>query len=103
MKTAEDEVRELVGNLPDDASLEDIQYHLYVRQKIQRGLAGAEQGRTIPHEEVVRRMSRWLEKSCGRIQPGQTLRPRPNTSLGTPRPMRSPLPVDVSARPSAPA
>lgn len=62
MKTAKDEVRELLDHLPDDASLEDIQYHLYVRQKIQRGLAAAEQGRTIPHEEVVRRMSRWLEK-----------------------------------------
>lgn len=62
MKTAKDEVRELLANLPDDASLEDIQYHLYVRQKIQRGLAAAEQGRTIAHEEVVRRMSRWLDK-----------------------------------------
>lgn len=62
MKTAKDEVRELLDNLPDDASLEEIQYHLYVRQKIQRGLAAAKQGRTIPHEEVVRRMSRWLEK-----------------------------------------
>jgi predicted transcriptional regulator len=62
VKTAKDEVRELLDNLPDDASLEDIQYHLYVRQKIQRGLAAAEQGRMIAHEEVVRRMSRWLEK-----------------------------------------
>ena len=62
MKTAKDEVRELLQNLPDDASLEDIQYHLYVHQKIQRGLAAADQGRTIPHEEAGRRMSRWLEK-----------------------------------------
>jgi predicted transcriptional regulator len=62
LKTAKDEVRELLQNLPDDASLEDIQYHLYVRQKIQKGLTAAKQGRTIPHEEVVRRMSRWLEK-----------------------------------------
>jgi predicted transcriptional regulator len=61
MKTAKDEVRELLDNLPDDASLEDIQYHLYVRQKIQRGLSAAERGRTITHDEVVRRMSRWLE------------------------------------------
>lgn len=62
MKTAKDEVRELLQNLPDDASIEDIQYHLYVRQKIQGGLAAAGQGRTLPHEEVVRRMARWLEK-----------------------------------------
>ena len=62
LKTAKDEVRELLENLPDDAYLEDIQYHLYVRQKIQRGLAAAEEGRTISHEEAARRMSRWLEK-----------------------------------------
>ena len=62
MRTAKDEVRELLESLPDDASLEDIQYHLYVRQKIQRGLEADEEGRTITHEEVVRRMSRWLEK-----------------------------------------
>ena len=62
LKTAKDEVRELLENLPDDASLEDIQYHLYVRQKIQRGLEAAEEGRTISHEEAARRMSRWLEK-----------------------------------------
>ncbi len=62
MNTAKDEVRELLENLPDDASLEDIQYHLYVRQKIQKGLEAAERGRTITHEEAARRMSRWLEK-----------------------------------------
>ena len=62
MKTAKDEVRELLEGLPDDASLEDIQYHLYVRQKVQRGLEAAEQGRTITHEEATRRMARWLEK-----------------------------------------
>ena len=62
MKTAKNEVRELLENLPDDASLEDIQYHLYVCQKIHRGLAAAEEGRTMSHEAAIRRMSRWLEK-----------------------------------------
>ena len=62
MKTAKDQVRELLENVPDDASLEDIQYHLYVRQKIEKGLNAAEDGRTLSHEEVVRRMARWLDK-----------------------------------------
>lgn len=60
--SGKDDVRELLENLPDDASLEDIQYHLYVRQEIQWGLEAAEEGRTITHEEAVRRMSRWTEK-----------------------------------------
>ena len=62
MGTAKDEIRELLESLPDDASLEDIHYHLYVRQKVHKGLEDAEQGQTLTHEEVVRRMSRWLEK-----------------------------------------
>jgi predicted transcriptional regulator len=62
MKTAKDEVREMLEGLPDDASLEDIQYHIYVRQKVQKGLEAAQEDRTLTHEEVVRRISRWLEK-----------------------------------------
>ena len=62
MKTAKDEIRELLENLPDDASLEDIQYHIHVRQNVQKGLEAAREGRTLMHAEVVRRMARWLEK-----------------------------------------
>ena len=63
MKTAKDEVRELLENLPDDASLEDIQYHIYVRQKVEKGLEAAREGRTLTHAEVVRRMTTLLH-SC---------------------------------------
>ena len=60
--TTKEEVNELLEQLPEDASLEDIQYHTYVRQKIQKGLEAARQGKVIPQEEVEKRMSRWLEK-----------------------------------------
>ena len=62
MKTAKEQVRELLENVPDDASLEDIQYHLYVRQKIEKGLEAADKGRTLSDEEVTRRMARWLDR-----------------------------------------
>ena len=62
MKTAKEEVRELLENLPEDASLEDIQYHIYVRQKIQKGLEAADEGKLISQEEAERRMARWLER-----------------------------------------
>lgn len=42
MSTAKDEVKALLDTLPDDCSLEDIQYHLHVVEKIQRGIARAE-------------------------------------------------------------
>lgn len=62
MKTGKEEVLELLERLPEDASLEDIQYHIYVRQKIQKGLDAAREGKVIAQEEVEKRMARWLEK-----------------------------------------
>ena len=62
MKSAKEEVREILEKLPEDASLEDVQYHIYVRQKIQKGLCAASRGKVISQKEVERRMARWLEK-----------------------------------------
>jgi hypothetical protein len=62
MKTAKDEVRALLDKLPDDASLNDIQYHIYVRQKIERGLEAIRKGNVIPQEEIEKRLARWLER-----------------------------------------
>ena len=59
METAKEQVRKILEIVPEDASLEDIQYHIYVRQQIDRGLADVEEGRVIPHAEVVRRLSKW--------------------------------------------
>jgi len=60
MPTAKEEVRKLLDQIPEDATLEDIQYHIYVRQKIEKGLKDVEQGRVLSQEEVERRMSKWL-------------------------------------------
>ncbi|HKP35407.1 MAG TPA: hypothetical protein VJT71_01010 [Pyrinomonadaceae bacterium] len=60
MSTAKDEVRELLGKLPNDCSLEDIQYHLYVLEKVRNGLEAAESDGGIPQDEVEARLSKWL-------------------------------------------
>jgi predicted transcriptional regulator len=62
METAKEEVRRILDALPDDATLEDIQYRIYVRQAIAAGLRDIDQGRIVSQEEVERRMSRWTEK-----------------------------------------
>lgn len=54
-----EEVRRLLDTLPDDASYEDIQYHIYVQQKIDRGLEASERGDFISDEEIEQRISRW--------------------------------------------
>jgi len=50
-------VRRLLDDLPEDASYEDIQYHIYVQQKIDAGLAAAERGEFISDEEIEPRIS----------------------------------------------
>ena len=62
MKTAKEEVRSLIDKLPDDCTLEDIQYHLYVVEKIQRGIVRAEKEGTLAQEEVERKFSKWTSK-----------------------------------------
>ncbi|MFL6197185.1 MAG: hypothetical protein ACJ75H_23565 [Thermoanaerobaculia bacterium] len=61
MGAAKEEVQRILDRLPEDASLEDIQYHLYVRQKIDHGLENVEAGRTLSEEEFDQRMAKWLE------------------------------------------
>ena len=60
MSTAKEEVRKILEQLPDDVSFEDVQYHIYVRQKLERGLKDIQEGRVLTHEEVEQRMARWL-------------------------------------------
>ncbi len=62
MQTAKQEVSKLLKRLPDNCTLEDVQYHLYVLQKIERGLKDAEEGRVYTQEEVEKMMAKWLEK-----------------------------------------
>ena len=64
MKTAKKEVRKILDQIPDDASLEDIQYHIYVCQKIERGLQDMDDGRVLSQKQVEKRMSRWIGKDC---------------------------------------
>ena len=62
MQSAKREVSKLIDTLPDDCSLDDIQYHLYVLQKVERGLKDGEAGRTFTQEEVGKRAAKWLDK-----------------------------------------
>ncbi len=62
MSTAKEEVEALLSKLPDDCSLEDIQYHLYVIEKVRNGLEVADAQGAISQDEVERRLQKWLTK-----------------------------------------
>ena len=52
MPSAKEAARQIIEHLPEQASWDDIMYELYVKQKIEDGLADIEAGCTIAHDEV---------------------------------------------------
>ena len=59
MSAAKQEVEALLRKLPDECTLEDIQYHLYVIEKVQRGIEAAEQYGELTQEQAEQRLARW--------------------------------------------
>jgi hypothetical protein len=60
MATAKDEIRKMLDALPDDATWEDVQHSIYVRERVERGRREAELGSLHDQEEIEGRMKRWL-------------------------------------------
>jgi predicted transcriptional regulator len=57
-------VKAVLDRLPDDCSLDDVLYHLYVVQAVAQGRADVEAGRTLSHEAVADELRRkWLVAS----------------------------------------
>lgn len=56
MSVVKEQVIELIKSLPDDCMIEDIQYHLYVREKVERGLRAVDEGRIISQEEAEKKV-----------------------------------------------
>ena len=62
MGTAKHDVELLLGKLPDNCSLEDIQYHLYVLDKVRHGVEDARANGALSQEEAETRLSKWLTR-----------------------------------------
>ncbi|WP_199621645.1 hypothetical protein [Paenibacillus alkalitolerans] len=57
-----EELKQMIDSLPENFSIEDLQYKLYVRSKIEKGLKDLDEGNVLTHEEVKTRMAQWLKK-----------------------------------------
>jgi hypothetical protein len=58
--SVKEEVATLLDSLPDDCSVEDIQYHLYVLEKVRRGLERADSEGSISQDDAEARLSKWI-------------------------------------------
>jgi hypothetical protein len=57
MSTVKEQAREVVDALPEGATWDDVMYAIYVRQKIEAGIADGEEGNVVAQDEVERRFS----------------------------------------------
>lgn len=62
MSTAKQEIESLLKTLPENCTLEDVQYHLYVIEKVQRGLEVADRQGAISQQDAEERLGKWTTK-----------------------------------------
>lgn len=62
MAEVKQQVIKMIQDLPNDISVEDIMAELYFRLQVDAGLKELDEGKGIAHEEVEKRMSKWLTK-----------------------------------------
>jgi len=56
-----DQIISFIKTLPDDITLEDIMYHLYVREKIFRGIKDADECKKVSNEKAKEIIEKWFE------------------------------------------
>jgi hypothetical protein len=59
MNTWKEEARQAIATLPETASFDDLMYHLYVVNKVNKGLEEAKRGEGISLEEMKRKVESW--------------------------------------------
>jgi len=60
MQTAKEVAREILDALPDDCTLDDISYRLYLRRKLERADQAIEEGRVHSFEEGKEIVNSWF-------------------------------------------
>ena len=60
MVAVKQEAQKMIQNLPDNCTYEDIQYHLYVIEKVKNGINRAENSEVSSQQDAKQRMAKWL-------------------------------------------
>lgn len=60
MPSVKDSVIDFVKNLPDDLTVEEIAYKLYLDERIIKAQKQMKEGNYLTHEEVKERLKKWL-------------------------------------------
>ena len=60
--TAKIEAENIIKSLPDDISFEDIQYHLFVAEKLRKSREQIKDGKVLTQKDVEKRLKKWIIK-----------------------------------------
>lgn len=60
MSGVKQQVIQMIQSLPEEVSIDDIMAELYFKLQVDTGLRELDEGKGIPHEEIEKRMSKWL-------------------------------------------
>lgn len=60
MNNIKGKIKSILNQLPDNCSIEDIQYHLYILEKVRQGLQIADTENTLKQEEVEGLLNKWV-------------------------------------------
>ncbi len=56
MSVLKDEAKKIIEDLPENATWDDLMYQLYVKKRVETGIKEIENGETLSHEEVKKRL-----------------------------------------------
>lgn len=60
MPIVKEQAINLIKTLSEDCMYEDIQYHLYVLEKIEKGIKAIDEGKFVSQDEAEKRVRTWL-------------------------------------------
>lgn len=58
--TTKERAVQIISQLPEEVTVEDIMDELYTQMKIEKGLQQLDAGQGIEHSDVKKRLARWL-------------------------------------------
>ncbi len=59
--TVKEQVLEVIARMPDDSTLDDIGYELYVIESVQKGLDELDRGDYLTHEQAREQLRKWVK------------------------------------------
>jgi len=62
MTGVKQQVIQMIETLPEEITVDDIMAELYFKKQVDAGLKELDEGKWVAHEEVEKRMARWLKR-----------------------------------------